>query len=54
MAFTKSEAGKGDDNRTTDWDAFYKNYDRIFKKESEPEKNVETESKSLQKTQESV
>jgi protein-disulfide isomerase len=52
MAFTKSEAGKGDDDRTSDWKAYWANYDNIFKKPKPAEKNTESDAKDLQKQSE--
>lgn len=43
MAYTKSAAGKGDDNRTKEWQKYWQNYDNIFKK---PQQKPETVDKS--------
>ena len=43
MAYIKSEAGKGDDDRTKNWKAYWSNYDNIFKKNSTQNKKTDSE-----------
>ena len=42
MAYTKSEAGKGDDNRTKNWKSYWDNYENIFKKDLQQQQKAET------------